>query len=1000
MMCLYAFGENPLFGAFMLLCWLGGAAGILLMIWGLFMWLFSKMGIDFSRSKENREKRKEVKQYQPDIEAIQDELNSVIAEQDQVLDLDNGYLMMKDWKKVLSKSDSLVKKLEAIPEDVIKQHVIFKNAKALLERHEEDSVLKKRNEKFKKEELARYGHLLNNVNGYPLDAQQRDAVVTDEYNNLVIAGAGSGKTLTIVGKLKYLIEAKGIAPEEILLTSFTRKSVNELASRVEAAGIEGVDCNTFHSIGLNQLSGMGVANDNELKICTLDYLQEGILDKPEQMQAYLEFYGLYKHIPKNPSDYKNIGDQYQEYKSSDLETIKGKLDTMRGERVNSEQELMIANFLYLNGVNYEYEKNYTGDYDKEGHRAYQPDFYLPDYDIWYEHFGIDKDGKAFPENPIKAQKYIDDMWWKRSVHKKNGTKLIESYSYWNDDQDLLNKVKRLLKNNGVHLNSDPEFLSCVYEGLSSDDKYLNSIVKLVTTFLSLAKANDVSMGEIWERGRNAYEGQGYMWHRFELFMTFAESIMAAYKRKLNAENQIDFDDMINMAAMKIRHEGIDKKYKYIIVDEYQDISRSRFGLIQAIREATGAKLMCVGDDWQSIYRFAGSDVSLFTHFEDYVGYAERLKIEQTYRNSQELVNVASRFVEKNPSQIRKHMRSKAVSRQYPVLITQVDDQVVSFEYALDQILDREAGYSGEILILGRHNRDIENVYPGLVGDKDISFWHEKKTGDLRIKYRGYDKIRYLSVHKAKGLEADDVIVLNLVSSLYGFPNRLEDDPILQILLGDPENFEFAEERRLFYVALTRTKNTVALISTTSISPKPSSPFVDELKSDDRGQHILIASLPDSPDEWSPTLCPACGSGRLVVRTNEETGHQFLGCTNYPHCDATYNQLEILEDKVKCPSCGDWMMRRIRKSDRSPFFGCSNYPDCKASYDADEDYNPQERNPIQQAVRTTATAHKNASKDNLRCPKCGGQLVIRTNSKDGSKFYGCSSYPNCKYTRNL
>lgn len=953
---------------------------------------------------EKRNKRKKEKEFAanrardtPILDELLPHVELALQQQRQLLDLSSGYLMRKDWIAKLDESKGLFDRLNRISSESVSAHSQASVFKEFIGNSEDLSILPKRNQAFKEREIESCRSIFDDINGMALDKQQAEAVVTDEYNNLVIAGAGSGKTLTVVGKIKYLTERLGIAPEEILLTSFTRKSVDELKRRVELAGITGVSCKTFHAIGLSQLPGMGVANENELSISAAAYLREGIRSHPGQTRAYLEFYGCYKHVPKDYADYDNAGDRYQELKASDLVTLRGKLDTLKGERVKSEEELMIANFLFLSGVEYEYEKNYSGEYDTQG-RAYQPDFYLPEYDIWFEHFGINENGRLpWIGNPIKEQEYIDGMRWKREIHKANGTRLIESYSYWNKDQDLINKVTELLVKNGVELSQDPERLATIYEGLSSDDRYLRSIIKLVTTFLSLAKANKITMAEIWERARASYAGKGYMWHRFELFMAFTEPIMESYQNALKEKGQIDYDDMINLATDSIRENGMVETYKYIIVDEYQDISKSRFELIQAIREQHGAKLMCVGDDWQSIYRFAGSDVSLFTRFEDYVGYAERLKIEKTYRNSQQLVDIASEFIEKNPSQVHKKMISKARPLQTPLTINQIDDAAASFERALDSIIGSKANYDGEILVLGRHNMDIERIYPALHGDENISFRREKGTGDIRIKYKGYDRIRYLSVHKAKGLEADDVVVLNLISSMYGFPNRLEDDPILQILLGESEGYEFAEERRLFYVAITRTKHTVTLISCGSSGTKDPSPFVRELKEGCNSTHISICKPASAPDEWDPTLCPGCGSGRLVVRTNQSTGEQFLGCTNYPYCNETYAQLEILSDRVRCPFCGDWMVRRNRKSDGAPFFGCSNYPRCRASYDVDDDYRPIDKKTEKAYLRPTGSSSPN---ERRRCPKCGGALVVRTNKKDGSKFYGCSSFPKCRYTRNI
>lgn len=872
------------------------------------------------------------------LDGLVDRVSACLKEQDAVLDNSAGYLMKKTWDSVLSESKGLYDEFAAISLRSWRAHPEHGLFEKFGRRHTDPSVLDRRNRDFKAKEIARCRALFDDVEGHPLDAQQRNAIVTDEYNNLVIAGAGSGKTVTVLGKVRYLIEYLGVKPEEILLMSFTRKSVDDLRMRLERAGIEGVHCRTFHSLGLNQLSGTGVANDNELDMCISSYLKNGIKAHPEQASAYLEFYGCYKHVPKDYDEYDDPGQRYRELKASDLVTIKGKLDTLQGERVKSMEELMIANFLYLHGIDYEYEKNYSGEYQTNG-RAYQPDFYLVDYDIWLEHFGISEDGRVpWLENPIKEQEYLDGILWKRQVHAENGTRLIESYSFWNADHDLLNKLESLLLSNGVAIETDPEFLRDTYEKISSEDRYLSSMTKLIKTFLCLAKANRIGMAEAWELGRAEYAGDGYMWHRFELFMTFTEPIMAAYAKRLEENGKIDFDDMINKAADKIRKSGMEEAYRYIIVDEYQDISRSRFELVKAIRDLNGAKLMCVGDDWQSIYRFAGSDISLFTHFSKYVGYTEMLKIETTYRNSQELVDIASEFIEANPAQVHKAMKSKSAHVEHPLIISQLDDPAEAFEYALEQILGSREGYDGEILVLGRHNADIERIYPGLAGNENLSFRRDRRTGDVAITFRGYDRIRYMSVHRSKGLEADDVVVLNMVNDMYGFPNRLEDDPMLQILLGDEEDFDFAEERRLFYVAITRTRNTTYLISCSSDGNREPSPFVNELKQGSQAQHILITTYEGQADEWNPVLCPRCGSGRLTVRTNSETGAKFLGCTNYPFCTETYGNIEIVNDQVRCPTCGDWMVRRRRKSDGAPFFGCSNFPKCRTTFDADENHN--------------------------------------------------------------
>ncbi len=926
--------------------------------------------------------------------------------------------MKKDWDAVIEDSRELYQQVSAIREKILDRHPQAEMIRRFRENHRDATIRTQRNERYKAKELTEVEALLDDIDGKSLDDQQRDAVVTDEYNNLVIAGAGSGKTLTVVGKIKYLVERKNVRPEEILVTSFTRKSVNELVERIEKAGIEGVACRTFHKIGLDMLGKVGVANENELKKCTKAYLQKGILAHPDQMSAYLEFYGCYKHIPKDASEYENDGERCEALKAMDLRTLKGqlelsegKLDTFQGERVKSQEELMIANFLFLHGVDYEYERNYDGDYETEG-RAYQPDFYLPEYDIWLEHFGIDERGRCPQWALIEEKKYLEGVRWKRGIHATNGTRLLESYSYWNKDHDLLNRLQALLEDNGITLAMDEERLSDLYGRINADDRYMKSIVSLVTTFLSLAKANNIPMADVADKGREAYAGNGYMWHRFELFMTFVEPIMELYTAKLRDANQVDFDDMINMAAEKIAAEGTDVPYRYIIVDEYQDISKSRFGLIKTMREQCDAKLVCVGDDWQSIYRFAGSDVSLFTDFESYVGYHETLKIERTYRNSQELVDIASTFIEKNPSQIHKEMRS-GMREGRPIVISMEDDMKEGFERCLRHIAN-EDGAKSSILVLGRHNFDIESLYPDFKDrdsfrEGDVTLKRDRSTGDVHIDFGERDNITFMSVHRAKGLEADNVVVLNLINGMYGFPNRVEDDPILQVLLGKADEFEFAEERRLFYVAITRTRNKTYLVSTSQQGGADPSPFVNELRAMPRA-NIGIFRI-KGQDAWHPVLCPKCGTGRLVVRQNSRTGKLFLGCTNYPYCERSYDQTEILEDRLRCPACDGWMVRRARESDGKPFFGCSNFPTCTQSYDATDDYKPiKHRTKSWAAVRMyddhdrpgvhDSNENRSHKKGGRICPECGGDLEIRRNSQDGSKFYGCSNYPTCTYTRNV
>jgi DNA helicase-4 len=370
--------------------------------------------------------------------------------------------------------------------------------------------------------------------------------------------------------------------------------------------------------------------------------------------------------------------------------------------------------------------------------------------------------------------------------------------------------------------------------------------------------------------------------------------------------------MINQATDLTRKNKPKYKFQYVIIDEFQDISFSRFNLIKEIRDLTGARLICVGDDWQSIYRFAGSDISLFSNFEKNVGKSEILLIEQTFRNSQELINITSNFIQKNSKQIKKNPYSKKGSIEEPVKFVYFDQDTVedTFINEIHRIIDKYE--NKRIFVLGRHSFDINDLIK-LSSNNRIKYIED--TGELKILGIENVKIEFLTVHKSKGLEADNVIILNLKNYLYGFPNKMTDDPILSLLLSDEEEYRFAEERRLFYVALTRTKNEVVLFV-----PSEESLFVDELLIDNK---YLLTS---TEGNLETTNCPYCQTGKLVIRQNSSKATQFLGCSHYPSCNQTFNNIEILQDSILCPSCKSGFMVK-RSGKYGDFLGCTNYPKC-------------------------------------------------------------------------
>ena len=761
-----------------------------------------------------------------------------------------------------------------------------------------------------------------------LDASQREACVADEVATLVVAGAGSGKTSTIEKKVEYLIKVRGVSPDDILLLSFTNKAADEMTERLAASMPEvHMIALTFHKFGLeivkkHRTGSYDIADAQLCKNTILHAISPDTMTD-EECRGLLRFFAFSLNAePRDPNGFKTFGDFINETRNTNLQTLRGLAEedpadktTFHGEKVKSFEELEIANWLFLNGITYEYERKYDKLVACEGevkYRQYKPDFYLPDYDIWIEHFGVDVNGEP-PRFFSAAERaaYKEGMEWKRNLHKKMGTKLVESYSWWHFEGRLTDKLWEKLKLHGVKRHGiDPK---PVWNRLleSPRGNLVREFAKLVSAFIALAKSNRISsktLGKVIDRSGL----KGNARRRVEGFLDQVRPLFAKYEEKLVAENALDFHDMINEASDRIA-ENPDAlhRFRYVIVDEFQDISIGRANLIKAVVAATSAKLFCVGDDWQSIYRFAGSDISIFTHFADHFGFTRTIRLENTYRNSQELLTVAGAFVMKNRQQLKKNLRSVRHCERPVVCVPYVgeDELTDALHAALGEIAQEAKGAETSVLLLGRHN--IESKW-ALAAD-DITA--DKSRENLTWAPHKELKLRFMTVHKAKGLEADYVVLLNFQDDLMGFPNSMPDDPILALLLTAKEDLAFAEERRVFYVALTRTKNRIYILTPT----KAASVFLEDLP---------VSVQETVRDEADTTAyCPKCKKGHLVVRRRNKDGKSFYGCSNYPRCDYTLpmQKVPITDETPRC-TCGGFLVPCHNHENGHAFMGCTSYHD--------------------------------------------------------------------------
>ena len=846
------------------------------------------------------------------------------------------YYSLNDHYICKTEKNSFLEKWKYLHSEISKYHIpknsTYDEIRFFLKTFESiDNNITVINNCFIKNESSKCDSLFSNIDGKSLDSQQKEAVITDEDNTLVLAGAGSGKTLTIAAKVKYLCEIRHINPPDILLISFTRKSAQEMTDRIQGKlGIQAT-VTTFHKLGLDIIKAAerirpDVSDDNGLNQFVHNFFENELLNHQDLIQALTEYFTYYLDIPENIENYSSLGELYEAEKSADFETLKSKytlekyikqnekdktkaFTSLNNEKVRSLEEVKIANYLFMHGVNYEYERLYPYKNNDPMYKAYRPDFYLTDYDIYLEHFGVSKNYTVPWLSEIEAQKYIDGIYWKRALHKEHGTKLIETYSYYNSEGILFKKLEEILLENGVKFNEKDyiDIFNTVYS--TKSNKYFSEFINLCCTFITLFKSNSYSIDYIETLRKNYFneESNSFLRERTSLFLKIIKVILIKYQDYLSKNNTIDFSDMINKATADIISGCSIPNYKYIIVDEYQDISKARFNLLKAIADRNKAKVFCVGDDWQSIYRFAGSDISLFTEFEKYLGYTKILKIEKTYRNSQNLINEASHFILKNPNQLKKDLYSDK-ELDYPLVFWGFNDNPrQALQRSINKIVS-QFGEQSSILLLGRTNFDFDII-------KESGLFKINKNS---LKYMPYPnlKVDFLTVHKAKGLEADNVIILNFKDDKLGFPNQISDDKILNLVLTKAENYSFAEERRLFYVAITRTRNrTFILTDNTNTSQ-----FLSEFS---ESKSVCFVAI-NKKDDNKILSCPRCKTGTLI--RFEHNGTSFAGCSNYPKCRYTVHDVSVLLHPRRCPVCGGFLVKRKTKNGYW-FSGCTNYPYC-------------------------------------------------------------------------
>ncbi len=576
---------------------------------------------------------------------------------------------------------------------------------------------------FLEKELDDMADFFDTIESYPLTTEQRRAVVTDEDATLVLAGAGSGKTSVIVSKAAYLAKKNICDEEEILLIAFGRAAAEEMTRRIKQKSGIAVEALTFHALGnkiIREVEGctppLAVhANDRAKRTILLRDILINDLSKQERLEEILlEWFSELFYPDKNEWDFENEKD-YRDW------VKKVELRTLNGDMVKSYEELLISNWLYRNGIKHEYEPVYSHPLPKDARSNYKPDFCLTEIGIYIEHFGVRKmktDGQEVLVTAphIDTEKYLEEMAWKRQIHRNNDTILIETFSYEREEGRLVDNLQKKLAQ--YNIDPDPIPKDQIFQKLSRMGM-TDSFSRTLGDFLCLFKNSNSSIDQCYSKMiRNEREIR-----RSRAFMKIFEAFLNIYQEKLG--NCIDFEDMINRASEYVETGRYRSSYRYILVDEFQDISVGRARLLRALLgQHANARLFSVGDDWQSIFRFAGSDINVMYDYGKYFGgnlgdrenVYSTIALQHNFRSVDKIADASRHFILKNESQMEKEVITLSKS-DVPAIRIIYDDR--DSDPILQDILgdiSSQASGTTSVLIIARYNNlgDYIDDYASIV----------------------------------------------------------------------------------------------------------------------------------------------------------------------------------------------------------------------------------------------------------------------------------------------
>jgi DNA helicase-4 len=727
------------------------------------------------------------------------------------------YLTFIEKECCLDVIKSLLEDLAYCAENKVLENGFVLTQKGKLEKHIQ--TISDYNAEFIKRRKKDYKHLWSK-GLLSLDDEQQTAIVTDDKYNLVVAAAGSGKTEVLITRIAYLITRSPdrIQPQRILAIAYQRKAKDEIEQRLrDHYKIENVNVRTFHKLGIDILRKAGkiisrtdIIDENKKHEIIKTIFEQKISNEPAFYTLFLEYVKTLHNEDAEEANYETI-DEILSY------ARKRAYFSIDNTRVNSRAEKEIMDFLLTNKINgapivVAYEPGISG---------FRPDFCLPQYDLFIEHWALNKEGEVPNWFDQPTEKYKESMETKKKWFADHDKLLVETFTHEYDENkpdEFIELLKlRIIEKLQSRHNRKFEFTLKTYDEIveivwgtykTPIDDIVNFITTAKTYGLTTKKIADRLVDRKWSSKQLA-------------FGNLVMQVYPIYEDELQKKAKIDFEDMINNAIKELDNNTnlYATVYDHILIDEYQDISAQRLALIKKLLERNPyCKLFCVGDDWQSIMGFSGSNLNFFVNFREYFEKPAITKICTNYRSVKSIVDAAADLIRNNDNHQVPKLALSNRKEIRPIMIFRSPHKMEfannyyhqTAEDCLARIVEySQRGYAAnDVLILTRfiRTRVANKIKFPLVIQILLDKAKEHNIGIACDNANAQSKVRLLTVHKSKGIEAKVVFILNVIKGIYGFPCEIEDSSIYEPARDNyPIQDQKEEERRLFYVAMTRAK---------------------------------------------------------------------------------------------------------------------------------------------------------------------------------------------------